>query len=154
MNKIKNKLFRDAISKFTTGITIITLNNENVFTGKTVNSFSSLSLNPPLILFSLDKKSTSLKAYKKSAYLGINILSDKQRNLSEHFSKKNPLWLDTKFFLTKNKTPMIKNSIANLDCKSLKILDGGDHKIFICEILSVKIEKKTKPLIYCNSSYL
>ena len=80
MKKINSKLFKLAMSKFATGVTIVTLNNKGLFTGKTVNSFASLSLDPSLVLFSLDKNSSSLNNYKKAKYLGINILSYRQKN--------------------------------------------------------------------------
>ena len=79
MKTINKKLFKKAMSKFTTGITVISVNYNNRFIGKTVNSFSSLSLEPPMILFSLDKKSSSLKEFLKSEYIGINILKHNQK---------------------------------------------------------------------------
>ena len=62
----------------------------NIIYGKTVNSFNSLSLNPPLVLFSLGNYSSSIKNFLNTKYLTINILSKNQRNISDHFSKKNP----------------------------------------------------------------
>jgi flavin reductase (DIM6/NTAB) family NADH-FMN oxidoreductase RutF len=154
MKKINPKLFRSAMSKFATGVTIITINNNNNFIGKTVNSFASLSLNPPLILFSLDKKSTSLNKYTNCKNIGINILSKKQKSLSNHFSKQSPDWDNTGYFLTKNKVPMIKNSIANLNCLKKKTISQGDHIIFICKITDILITKNNKSLIYLDSKYI
>ena len=131
MKKININYFRESMSKFATGITVITLNKNGIYIGKTVNSFASLSLKPPLVLFSLDKKSSSLSDYKKTKYLGINILSNKQKPISNYFSSKKPKWNDTKFFLSKNKVPMIKNCIANLNCKKIKNINIGDHVILI-----------------------
>ena len=90
MKKINNNYYKKAMAKFATGITVITINDDDDnFIGKTVSSFSSLSLNPPLILFSLDKKSSSLSKFIKNKSIGINILSKKKKNISIHFSKKN-----------------------------------------------------------------
>ena len=154
MEKINSDIFKLAMSNYTTGITIITINKKNLFTGKTVNSFASLSLDPPLVLFSLDKKSSSLKNYQKSNYIGINILSNQQKKISNHFSKKDPNWGNTKYFLSKNKIPMIKDSIVNLNCKNIKTINQGDHVIFICEVSEAIIKKTRKPLIYYNSQYI
>lgn len=153
---IKNNLnlFKLAVSKFATGLTIISINTGKEFIGKTVNSFASLSLNPPLVLFSLGKKSTSLQLYKKANYIGINILSNKQKDLSEYFAKKNPEWGNVKHFLTENNIPMIKNSVANIDCEKIKMISQGDHLIFICKVNKIKIDKNKKPLIYLNSKYI
>ena len=152
MKKINNQIFKSAMGKFATGVTIVTINKNNIFIGKTVNSFTSLSLNPPLILFSLNRDSTYLKEYLVSKFLGINILSNKQKELSYLFSKKTPKWGLTKTFLTKNNTPMIKDSVINLNCQNYKTIPQGDHIIFICKVLELK-NTKYKPLIYLNSQY-
>ena len=154
MNKINSKLFKLAMSKFATSVTIVTINKKDKFIGKTVNSFAALSLNPPLVLFSLDKKSTSLQLYKKANYIGINILSNKQKDLSKFFAKNKPEWGNVKHFLTENNIPMIKNSVANIDCEKIKMISQGDHLIFICKVNKIKIDKNKKPLIYLNSKYI
>ena len=153
MKKINSSNFKKAMSNFATGVTIISINYKNTFIGKTVNSFSSLSLNPPLILFSLDKKSTSINKFKISKNIGISFLSNKQKELSIYFSKKNSLWGNTKFFLTKNKIPLIERSVINLNCVSIKKVPSGDHIIFICKVNEIFSSKKLKPLIYVNNKY-
>ena len=154
MKKNNLNLFKLALSKYATGLTIISINVDEEFIGKTVNSFASLSLNPPLVLFSLDKKSTLLQLYKKANYIGINILSNKQKDLCEYFAKNKPEWGNVKHFLTENNIPMIKNSVTNIDCKKIKIINQGDHLIFICKVNKIKIDKNKKPLIYLNSKYI
>ena len=154
MKKINSTLFKSSVSKFATGVTVITINKNNQYIGKTINSFASLSLDPPLILFSLDKKSTSLKDYMNSKFFGINILSTRQKRLSNHFSSQNPEWNKTKNFLTKNNTPMLCNCLANINCKIFEKISKGDHIIFICKIIEVDIDHNRKPLIYHNSKYI
>ena len=154
MKKINLNSFKLSMSKFATGVTVITIKNKNQYLGKTVNSFASLSLNPSMVLFSLDKKSTSLKDYKNAKYIGINILADTQKNLSNHFSKKTPEWGETKYFLATHNTPMIKDSIANINCINFSTINQGDHLIFICKVIEVKIINNKKPLIYLNSKYI
>ena len=154
MKKINSKLFKLTMSKYATGVTVITINIEGKFMGKTVNSFASLSLDPPLVLFSLDKKSSSLKDYKNVSFIGINVLSKNQIKISNHFSNKNPLWDNTNYFLSKKNTPIIKDCIANLDCEKIKTITQGDHIIFICKISEIIVNKNKKPLIYFNSNYI
>ena len=154
MKKINNKNFKKALSKFSTGVTIISINYNNNFLGKTVNSFASLSLKPPLVLFSLDKKSTSLKKYMKSSNIGISILAKNQKRLSKIFANKNKNWNLAKYFLSKNNIPMIEKSLVNLLCKKNKTLANGDHIIFICEVKEVLINERLKPLIYVNNKYI
>ena len=154
MKKISKKLYKDSLSKFATGIVVVGINLGGRFFGKTVNSFSAVSLSPPLILFSLDKKASSLNKYKKIKYLSINILSNKQKNISKIFSNKNLKWNYASFNKGKYSTPIIDNCLANLECKKLKILSQGDHYIFICKVISATYNKKLKPLLYFNSQYL
>ena len=154
MKKINNNYFKKAMAKFATGITVITINDEDNFIGKTVSSFSSLSLTPPLILFSLDKKSSSLSKFIKNKSIGINILSNKQKNISIHFSKKDNKWDSIKYYLSNRNIPMIKNSLVNLSCKNTRTISAGDHIIFVCEIIEIDINIEDQPLIYLESNYL
>ena len=153
MKKINSNLYKLAMSKFATGVTVVSINYNNNYIGKTVNSFSALSLDPPLVLFSLDKKSSSIQQYKNSKYFGINILAKNQKKISPHFSKQKPKWGDTSYFLTTNNIPLIKNSSVNINCKKIKNISQGDHIIFVCKIIEVKIFNK-KPLVYLNSKYI
>ena len=86
MKKINNSNFKKTLSKFTTGVTVVATHNNFNLVGKTINSFSSLSLSPPLILFSLDVKSSKLSIFKRS--FTISILSNKQKEISKNFAKK------------------------------------------------------------------
>lgn len=154
MKKINSNLYKRTLSKYTTGVTVVSINKNNIYVGKTVNSFAALSLNPPLVLFSLDKKSSSLNDFKKSSLIGINILSKNQKNLANYFAIKKPLWNNTSYILSKKKVPLIKDCVANIECKKVKLINQGDHYIFICKINEVKINNKKKPLIYLNSKYV
>ena len=155
MKKINTTLFKKSLSKFTTGVTIITINKDKVMLGKTVNSFAALSLKPPLVLFSLDKKSSSIEKYLNAKNIGINLLSNKQKNISKYFSLKNSSWNNTKYIATKkNSIPMIKDCVANFHSKKYKVIKAGDHFLFICKILEIQFDNTKKPLIYFNSKYL
>jgi flavin reductase (DIM6/NTAB) family NADH-FMN oxidoreductase RutF len=154
MKKITKDYFRKTLSKFATGITIVATKKDSIFYGKTINSFSSLSLYPPLILFSLDTKSSKLKIFKNSNTVTINILSKNQKHISDNFAKKNPDWDNIDYSVLKNGNPLIKNCVSNLDCKITNKIKKGDHIIFICKVINVSINDKLKPLIYFNSRYL
>tara|TARA_Y100000590_G_scaffold408196_1_gene499090 strand:- start:114 stop:581 length:468 start_codon:yes stop_codon:yes gene_type:complete len=154
MKKVNQSSFKKALSKYATGITITSINNNGTFIGKTVNSFSSLSLKPPLVLFSLDKKSSSLKQFKKSKNIGISFLSNKQIEISKNFAKKSSNWNSTEYFLANNNIPLIKNCVANLACINIKNFSFGDHIIFICKVEKIKINAIKKPLIYLKNKYI
>ena len=153
MKKIDRDNFRKTLSTFATGITVVTTKYNSILYGKTINSFSSLSLSPPLVLFSLDKKSSKLDIFKQSKTIAINILSKKQQIISNNFAKKNPDWKDIQYDSLKNGNPIIKNCVSNLDCKIKDKINKGDHIIFICQVLQVINDNNLKPLIYYNSKY-
>ena len=153
MKKINKDNFKKTLSAFATGITVVATKYNKILYGKTINSFSSLSLSPPLVLFSLDNKSSKLNIFKKSETITINILSKKQQIISNNFAKKNPDWKDIQYDSLKNGNPIIKNCVSNLDCKIIDKIKKGDHIIFICKVIHVLNNNKLKPLIYYNSKY-
>ena len=102
MKKINKVNFKKTLSTFATGITVVATKNNSILYGKTINSFSSLSLSPPLVLFSLDKKSTKLKIFRESKTISINILSNKQEMISNNFAKKNPNWKEIDYAVLEN----------------------------------------------------
>ena len=154
MKKTNNNIFKKTLGKFTTGVTVVCVKDKNnKIYGKTVNSFNSLSLEPPLVLFSLGNYSSSINTYIKSNYLTINILSKKQKNISNHFSQKNPSSSEVKFNEGKNNTIFLKDCVANLECKLIDKIKKGDHVIFICKVINAQYNDKLKPLSYFNSKY-
>lgn len=153
MNKINKDSFKKTLSKFATGITVVATNSNSVLYGKTINSFSSLSLSPPLILFSLDIKSSKLNIFKNSKTVSINVLSKNQKIISDNFAKKIPDWERIEYSISKNRNPIIKNCVSNLDCEIIDKIKKGDHIIFICKVIRVSNNDKLKPLIYFNSNY-
>jgi len=153
MKKTNLNNFKKTLSKFTTGVTVVCVKKNNIIYGKTVNSFNSLSLNPPLILFSLGNYSSSIKVFLESTFLSVNILAKKQKKISDHFSKKNPSSESIDFFRGKNNTFLINECLANLECRINEKIKKGDHYIFICKVLNVQSNDNLKPLSYYNSEY-
>ena len=153
MKKANIKNFKKTLSKFSTGITVVCVKNNNAIYGKTVNSFNSLSLNPPMVLFSLGNYSSSIDQFSKAKFLSINILSNKQKKLSENFASSTPKLENINFIIGKNKTIIIPDCIANLECKLTDKIKKGDHMIFICKVLELQFNDKLKPLVYFNSKY-
>lgn len=153
MKNVNKDNFKKTLSAFATGITVVATKYNSILYGKTINSFSSLSLSPPLVLFSLDKRSSKLNIFKKCETITINILSKKQQLISNNFAKKKPDWNDIDYHLLKNGNPIIKNCVSNLDCKIIDKIKKGDHIIFICQVSQVINNDKLKPLIYYNSKY-
>ena len=153
MKKVNTKNFKKTLGKFSTGITVVCVKHNNSIYGKTVNSFNSLSLNPPMVLFSLGNYSSSINKFSKTKFLSINILSNKQKKLSDNFASTQPKLENINFIEGKNKTVIIPNCIANLECELTDKIKKGDHIIFICKILELQSDEKLKPLLYFNSKY-
>ncbi len=153
MKKTNTKNFKKTLSKFVTGITVVCVKKNNQLYGKTVNSFNSLSLKPPLVLFSLGNYSSSLDVFIKSKYLSINILSNKQKKISDCFSGKKPDTDNLDFYEINENTYYINECIANLECELIQKIKKGDHIIFINKVLGVKYNDKLKPLSYFNSKF-
>ena len=153
MKKVNIKNFKKTLSMFSTGITVVCVKNNNSIYGKTVNSFNSLSLSPPMVLFSLGNYSSSINQFSKAKFLSINILSSKQKKLSDNFASSEPKLNMINFIEGKNKTSIIPGCIANLECKIIDKIKKGDHLIFVCKIIELQSDDKLKPLIYFNSKY-
>ena len=151
-NNVKN--FKKTMGKFTTGITVVCVKKNNKIYGKTVNSFNSLSLNPPLVLFSLGNYSSSINDFLNCKFLSINILSSKQKNISDIFAKNKPSINKIDFYEGPNNTSLIHGCIGNLECKLISKIHKGDHVLFINQVINVDYNNKLKPLCYFNSKYI
>ena len=150
------KEFIKTVSKFITGITIVTLgDSKKGFYGCTMNSFTSLSLNPPQILFCVDNRNSFIKEFKRNTLVNINILSDKQKDLSNKFASSPELrWKDTKFKVSKNDIPFFKDSLVVIETVIDKKIFSGDHLIIICGLRKIIHLKKGNPLVYFEGKYL
>lgn len=152
MNK---NTFRSVCGQFTTGITVITTINGTQNIGFTANSFTSVSLDPPLILFCLAKEAHSNIAFQSSAIFGINILTEHQKNISNRFAS-SKLGADERFenikLLPDTKAPIFEDSVAYLEGDIMERHEGGDHWIYIGQVHSGAINGGL-PLLYFSGSY-
>ena len=148
------KILRNCFGKFATGITVITaLAPDGTKIGLTVNSFSSLSLEPPLVLWSLDKKSKSLSAFIAATHFAINVLASDQMDISNNFARTSEdKFNNIKLSESKYDLPLLSGTVAHLECKNISTYEGGDHLIFIGEVEHFKTSNK-KPLLYTNGQY-
>lgn len=141
--------YKKVLSKYATGITVITKKDKNILiTGITVNSFVSISLKPAYISWSLDKTTSSYKKFYNLKFFNIYILSEKQTNVSNYFSSRNEIQKNST--IVKN---LLKNNLGELNCKTVKKINIGDHLFFVAKVLQFKLKKEKKPLIYFASKY-
>jgi len=154
MTNVDAKVLRNCFGKFATGITVITaVAPDGTQLGLTVNSFSSLSLDPPMILWSLDKKSKSLEALEKAPHFAVNVLASDQMDISNNFARSSDdKFDDVELMKSKFDLPLLAGTVAHLECKNINRIEGGDHIIFIGQVESFDTSDKT-PLLYTNGQY-
>lgn len=148
-------ILRKIMGKFTTGVAIATtIDDEANPVGITINSLTSVSLNPPLILFCIAKNSGTLNAFINAQNFVINILSKQQIEISRRFSKFNiDKFSDIQTSKTQNNIPFFEKSLAVYECEKTQIYEGGDHYIFIGEIKKAKANNEAEPLVYYSGHY-
>lgn len=146
--------FRDALAQFPTGVTVVTTsgpNNEKV--GMTVSSFNSVSLTPPLILWSIDKGSYGFEAFTRASSFAIHVLAADQSELSRRFASRGA---DKFKGLASSKgvhgDPILEDFAACFQCESAAAHDAGDHVIIVGKVVAVTNQDK-EPLIFHRGRY-
>ncbi len=147
---------RNAFGLFTTGVTIITANPEGYEPfGVTANSFSSLSLDPPLLLWSLQKNSDTWDAFEATTRFAVNILSADQQDMSNRYAKKGDHNLAAdEYILGDSGCAILKNCIASFECESTERYEGGDHIILVGKIVELNCNNpEAQPLVFQSGQY-
>ena len=146
---------RTALGSFGTGVTVVTSGNfQSRLVGVTANSFSSVSLEPPIVLWSLVSSSPSLEVFDATGRFVINVLALEQMNLSKQFSKT----LEDKFAGVEyteglGGLPVIQNCVATFECKTIQRTVVGDHVLFLGQVENYIYENRT-PLLFCQGNYM
>lgn len=142
------------LGHFATGVTVVTAKCSDGYECLTVNSFNSVSLSPPLILFSIHKASSVLPVFEKAALIGVNVLGDCHRELSSRFAgKERAKWKDSDARIGTNGCLLLKGAIARMECEPWAIHEGGDHKVFICRVESFDYDEAGRPLLFFRGNY-
>jgi len=148
------KEFRQCLGKFATGVTVVTCTDDDGRPyGITANSFSSVSLEPRLILWNIAKVSNSLQAFLDAEYFAINILTADQQDLSSHFAKSDhTLFDEIEIDRSAQNVPLIPGALACFECRTQQIHDCGDHFIVIGEVLRFA-STDADPLLFFGGTY-
>ncbi|UEM22765.1 flavin reductase family protein [Skermanella mucosa] len=149
------RAFRNALGCFATGITVVTTVSDAGETfGLTANSFSSVSLDPPLVLFCLGRSSNALDVFTTSGRFAVNVLSETQRDLSVRFSTAiGDRWDGVEWEAWETGSPILKGCLASLDCTTESVHDGGDHVILVGRVKRLSSLPDGKPLLYYKGDY-
>ncbi|MGA8154484.1 MAG: flavin reductase family protein [Terriglobales bacterium] len=150
--------FRKAMGSFATGVTVITVNHEGEVHGMTANAFTSVSLDPLLVLVCVDHKARTHAHLHAKQRFGVNVLAENQRAISEYYAR--PIAsheqaereAGARFDRTSLGTPVLHGALAYLECRLHTAQDAGDHTIFIAEVEEVVV-REGDPLIYFRGQY-
>jgi len=155
MPGIDSCALRKILGCYATGVAIITARTTaNDHIGVTVNSFSSVSLNPPLILFSLARSANVVAFFRQANSFAVNILGHEQQALSNMFARPSTAsWTDAHFTEASNGCALFVNSLAQLECNKAAELDGGDHLIFLGEVTGLHLRAAGDPLLFFRGAY-
>jgi flavin reductase (DIM6/NTAB) family NADH-FMN oxidoreductase RutF len=152
--RVDGAQFRRACGRFPTGVAIASvLDDRGTPRGLTVSSFTSVSLDPPLILICLGHQVTEIDAFRASAHFGINVLAEGQRDFAERFSRKGQDRFDgLKWRRGKTGVPILAGVLAAIECAVRQRITAGDHDIFVGEMVRARVAHGT-PLIHFASHY-
>lgn len=146
---------RRALGSFVTGVTVVTARNGGGQPiGLTVNSFNAVSLEPPLVLWSLSLRAASFDSFVQSSHFAVNVLAADQAAISETFAKTgsdkfaNVAWKNGN-----EQMPLLEDTAASFICRNANRYPGGDHLIFVGEVIAFKQHRRT-PLAYAHGRYI
>ena len=151
---IDQRELRNAFGCFATGITVVsTKDRTGTPIGITANSFSSLSLDPPLVLFCVDSSINSFEAFESCRHFCVNILRDSQQDLSDNFARSSPdKWDGVEYAHGENGCPVFEDTLAILECTKHGMYEGGDHLIVVGRVTRITYDDGL-PLIYYKGAY-
>ncbi len=145
---------RQCLGQFATGVTVVTCNDAlGRPCGITANSFSSVSLEPPLLLWNIAKVSNSLEAYLNCDWFAINVLSAKQQEFAAHFARSDHTLFDSiETLLSADGVPLLPDTLACFECRTFQIHDCGDHYIVVGRIERFR-SSEGSPLLFYAGEY-
>lgn len=148
------RAFRRALGNFATGVTVVTATGtDGRQVGVTANSFNSVSLDPPLVLWSIDKRSSSHEVFEEASHFAVNILAADQIDLSNNFARpKDDRFAGIDYETGEGGSPVFVDCAARFHCEKYQQLDGGDHWILVGKVLAFD-DLGRAPLLYHQGAY-
>jgi flavin reductase (DIM6/NTAB) family NADH-FMN oxidoreductase RutF len=147
-------LYRRACAQFATGVTVITaLDDKGHPHGMTANSFTSVSLDPPLVLVSIDLRNAILGHFLTSTHFAVNVLAEEQEGMSRRFSSTaENRFHGVDWHPAASGVPLLAGALGHLECAVTKVMEVGDHSVLIGEVEYAEY-RAGKPLLFFDSSY-
>ena len=156
------KKMRDALGQFVTGVTVVTVlpakiggaKEQSAPLGITVNSFASVSLDPPLVLWSLQKTSETLSTFNSTNAFAVNILASDAQDISNRYAQHDNHELESQHYdLSAEGVPLLAGCKVSFVCETEQRVDGGDHVIYIARVKSISAIDPAPPLVFFSGSY-
>jgi flavin reductase (DIM6/NTAB) family NADH-FMN oxidoreductase RutF len=150
---VTNDEFRKGLSRFVSGVTVVTCKADSGYLGLTVSAFSSVSLDPPLVLVCVHTRSSAHDALKEGRCFAVNILAEDQEPISRLFASKNAdRFRGVGSLEGQTGAPLIEGTLAFVECRIVHAYPGGDHTILVGQVEAFGITER-KPLLYFCGSY-
>lgn len=147
-------LQRKIMGRFATGVTVVTTSKEGRHGGLTANAICSLSLDPPLVMVAVDKRAGSHAELLAHQCFAVNILASDQEEISQRFAKSGPKdFSGLKWKAAVTGAPILEGTLGYVDCRLHEVLHGGDHDIFVGEIVAGEFSEGGQPLLYFSGKY-
>lgn len=150
------KEFRRSLGEFATGVAVITAEGpDGGLIGMTMSSFNSVSVDPPLVLFSVDRRANSLPAMLEAKGFAVNVLAREQEDISNRFARAlSDKWDQVKRSVGHAQAPLLTGALAHFECEPWAHYDGGDHVIFVVRVLRHAVRAGSPaPLIFFRGRY-
>lgn len=146
--------FRSALGQFVTGVTVVTTRTgDNAPVGITINSFTSVSLDPPMVLFCLDARSRYLGAFRDAGCFAVHVLGADQREWSVRFAGSGDRWDGVGSMCWETGAPIIDGCLAVFECTLDAVHDGGDHHILVGQVVRLSSGEDRRPLAFHLGRY-
>ena len=153
---MEDRAFRRALGEFATGVAVVTARGRGEeLIGMTMSSFNSVSIDPPLVLFCVDRKARSLPAMLEARGFAINVLARDQEGISNQFARAlTDKWNQIRTSVGHAEAPLISGALAHFECAPFANYDGGDHVIFVVRVLRHTTRSEAAaPLIFFRGRY-
>lgn len=153
---VDEKQYRNVMGRFATGVCVVTaLNEDNDPIGMTINSFSSVSLNPSLVQWSICRKSKTYSLFASQSAYAINFLSDRQQDISKRYAMPgNHRMHDDDYLISPSGIPFVRGALAHFECASWHSYEIGDHDLVVAMVEQFYCgQYEERPLVYYQGSY-
>ncbi len=154
---IATRAFRDAAGRFATGVTVVTVNDGGVYRAMTANSFTSVSLDPPLVLICVDLEASMHGPIHEAGVFAVNVLTAEQRPIAELFARRGELaepMGGVPFTIGGTGSPLLEGTLGWFECEVWREYEGGDHTIYVGRLLDMSLlQPDGEPLLFYGGRY-